>query len=34
MRKVLALFTLAILIGVAPARAEFLQMDLSIFGMD
>jgi hypothetical protein len=33
MRIVIVLFWLA-LIGVNSASAEFLQMDLSIFGMD
>jgi hypothetical protein len=29
-----SIFTLALFLSVAPVRAEFLQMDLSIFGMD
>jgi hypothetical protein len=27
-------FATALLVSVAPVRAEFLQIDLSIFGMD
>lgn len=27
-------FTTALLVSVVPVRAEFLQIDLSIFGMD
>jgi hypothetical protein len=34
MRKMLALLSYALIIGVLPGRAELLQVDLSIFGMD
>jgi hypothetical protein len=34
MRKTLSVLTCALIIGVLPARAELLQVDLSIFGMD
>jgi len=34
MARKLSGFVITLLIGVAPVRAEFLQMDLSIFGMD
>jgi hypothetical protein len=27
-------FAIALLVSVTPTRAEFLQIDLSIFGMD
>jgi hypothetical protein len=34
MRRRLLLSTIALLATLSPVRAEFLQMDLSIFGMD
>lgn len=34
MTRVLSVLALAILAGVAPVRAELLQIELSIFGMD
>jgi hypothetical protein len=34
MKRPIALVSLALLLGVSQVRAEFLQMDLSIFGMD
>ena len=34
MKRNLPALTLALFMTVAPVRAEFLQMDLSIFGMD
>lgn len=34
MKRTLSAFTIAVLITALPLRAEFLQMDLSIFGMD
>lgn len=34
MKRTLYLFIIVLLASVAPVRAEFLQMDLSIFGMD
>jgi hypothetical protein len=33
-KQTLSGFAIALLMSVAPVRAEFLQMDLSIFGMD
>jgi hypothetical protein len=33
MRRTIAMMSLALLVA-SPAAAEFLQMDLSIFGMD
>jgi hypothetical protein len=34
MKRNLSILVIAILSSVAPLRAEFLQIDLSIFGMD
>jgi len=34
MRKTLSVLTCALIMGALPAGAEFLQVDLSIFGMD
>lgn len=34
MKRTLSALAIAILMTAAPLRAEFLQMDLSIFGMD
>jgi hypothetical protein len=34
MKRTLSAFTIALLMTAAPVRAEFLQIDLSIFGMD
>lgn len=34
MKRPLSLLAAAFLLTMLPARAEFLQMDLSIFGMD
>ena len=34
MRKTLSVLTYALLVGALPVRAELLQVDLSIFGMD
>jgi hypothetical protein len=34
MRKTLVILTCALIIGALPGRAELLQVDLSIFGMD
>jgi hypothetical protein len=34
MRKKLSLLTCALLMAALPGRAELLQVDLSIFGMD
>ena len=34
MKRTLSAFTIALLMTATPVRAEFLQMDLSIFGMD
>jgi hypothetical protein len=34
MKRVLTTLSIALLVGVSQMRAEFLQMDLSIFGMD
>jgi hypothetical protein len=34
MRKLLTLLSTALNIGALPGRAELLQVDLSIFGMD
>jgi len=34
MRKKLSLMTCALMIAALPGRAELLQVDLSIFGMD
>ena len=34
MNRKLSFWTLALILSVAPIRAEFLQIDLSIFGMD
>lgn len=34
MRRTLWLSTIALLLAHSPVRAEFLQMDLSVFGMD
>ena len=34
MKRLLSLCTLSILLSAVQLRAEFLQMDLSIFGMD
>ena len=34
MKRTFIAFAIALLMSVAPLRAEFLQMDLSIFGMD
>jgi hypothetical protein len=34
MRKLLPLLTCAFIVGALPGRAELLQVDLSIFGMD
>jgi hypothetical protein len=34
MRKRLSLLAYALMIAVLPGRAELLQVDLSIFGMD
>ena len=34
MKRSVTLMLLALLLGTSQVRAEFLQMDLSIFGMD
>ena len=34
MKRTTAILAIALFAFVAPIRAEFLQMDLSIFGMD
>ncbi len=34
MRKTLSVLIYALIVGTLPARAELLQVDLSIFGMD
>jgi hypothetical protein len=34
MKRFFTTMSLALLVGVSQMRAEFLQMDLSIFGMD
>jgi hypothetical protein len=34
MRRTVSILVLAGLLGISQARAEFLQIDLSIFGMD
>lgn len=34
MRKTLAVLAALLMIGALPGRAELLQVDLSIFGMD
>lgn len=34
MKRTLSLIAIALLLNLAPVRAEFLQIDLSIFGMD
>jgi hypothetical protein len=34
MRKTLLVSACALMMGVLPGRAELLQVDLSIFGMD
>ncbi len=34
MRKLLTLLSYALMIGALPSRAELLEVDLSIFGMD
>jgi hypothetical protein len=34
MKRVLTTLSIALLAGASQMRAEFLQMDLSIFGMD
>lgn len=34
MKRTTLISVLTLFLSVAPARAEFLQMDLSIFGMD
>ena len=34
MKYILSLLVVALLVAVAPVRAEFLQIDLSIYGMD
>jgi hypothetical protein len=34
MKRTLSALTIALAIAALPVRAEFLQMDLSIFGMD
>jgi hypothetical protein len=34
MRKILTTLTCALFIAAMPGRAELLQVDLSIFGMD
>jgi len=34
MKRTLCLLTIATLLSISPVRAEFLQIDLSIFGMD
>jgi hypothetical protein len=34
MRKTLAVLTCALIMAALPGRAELLQVDLSIFGMD
>lgn len=34
MKRYLAVFSLSLLVGILPARAEFQQIDLTIFGMD
>lgn len=34
MRPPLSFLSLSLLLSLAPLRAELLQMDLSIFGMD
>jgi hypothetical protein len=34
MKRIFTTVSLALLLGASQVRAEFLQMDLSIFGMD
>lgn len=34
MKQILSFLSIALLMTFVPARAEFLQIDLSIFGMD
>jgi hypothetical protein len=34
MKRLFTTVSLALLVGTSQVRAEFLQMDLSIFGMD
>ena len=34
MKRMSTLLPLALILGLSQVRAEFLQMDLSIFGMD
>lgn len=34
MKRILYAFAVAVLVSATPVWAEFLQMDLSIFGMD
>ena len=34
MKRIPAVLSMTLLLGVSSLRAEFLQMDLSIFGMD
>ena len=34
MRKTLLVLTYSLMLGALPGRAELLQVDLSIFGMD
>jgi hypothetical protein len=34
MKRFLTTVSIALLVGTSQVRAEFLQMDLSIFGMD
>lgn len=34
MPRMLVAFSVAVLVGVAEARAELLRVDLTIFGMD
>jgi hypothetical protein len=34
MKRTLSAFAIALLMTAAPVQAEFLQLDLSIFGMD
>jgi hypothetical protein len=34
MNRLTVLISLTLVFAISPARAEFLQMDLSIFGMD
>lgn len=34
MKRTVSVLTIALVMTVAPLRAEFIQMDLSIFGMD